>query len=42
LAARARWTYLSLVANTLVSYAFVTVVLFMCQPIMPCLATIQS
>lgn len=35
LAAHAGWTYWALVVNTLVSYGLVTVVLFMCQPIMP-------
>lgn len=43
LAAHAGWTYWALVVNTLVSYGLVTVVLFMCQPIMPaCLETFVS
>lgn len=35
LAARAGWTYWALVINTLVSYALITVVLFLQQPIIP-------
>lgn len=35
LAARAGWTYWALVLNTLVSYALITVVLFLQQPIIP-------